>query len=102
MQELSSEEKDQFYSLVKRYEDCFMTGRKPLERTSVVKHHIHTGNSAPIKQRPWREPLGMKNVVKEELDKMTKQGVIEPSSSAWASPIPANTKHSANILRTFC
>ena len=100
VQELSSEEKDQFYSLVKSYEDCFMTGRKPLGRTSVVKHHIHTGNSAPVKQRPRREPLGMKNVVKEELDKMTKQGVIEPSSSAWTSPIVLVKKKDGSIR--FC
>ncbi len=100
LQGLLPEEKDKFYNLLKKYEDCFMTEGKSLGQTSLVKHHIHTGNSAPIKQRPRREPLGMKDVVKEEIDKMTKKGIIEPSTSAWASPIVLVRKKDDSIR--FC
>ena len=56
-------------------------------KTDIVEHNIHTGNHAPIKHRPRWETLGMKDVIKEELRKMESQGVIEPSSSPWASPV---------------
>ena len=100
LQELLPEEKDKFFGLLKEYEDCFMTEEKSLGQTSIVKHHIHTGNSAPIKQRPRREPLGMKDAVKEEIEKMMNKGIIEPSTSAWASPIVLVRKKDGSIR--FC
>jgi len=100
VQELLPEDKEKFYDLLKKYEDCFMNEGKTLGQTNVVKHHIHTGDNAPIKQRPRREPLGMKDVVKKEIDKMTEKGIIEPSTSAWASPIVLVKKKDGTIR--FC
>ena len=60
--------------------------RIPSARTNV-KHHIETGDTAPIKSkcRPLNPIIGEK--VKERLDDLEQRGVIRKSSSPWASPI---------------
>ena len=68
--------------------------------SGAVRRQIHTGDHPPIKQRPRREPLGMQGAVKEELEKMLKKGIIEPSNSAWASPIVLVRKRDGSIR--FC
>ena len=64
----------------------FSQGDTDLGTFTVVKHHIDTGNSRPIKQRMRRTPLGYANEEQEHLEKLLKAGVIEPSCSVWASP----------------
>lgn len=54
--------------------------------TDLVEHIIKT-NSLPIKQRHYPLSPPLQKQVNEELDKMLEDGVIEPSSSPWASPI---------------
>ena len=76
-----------FYALIKKYGDQFMMEGRKLGMTNIVKHKIYTGEHVPIKQRPRQEPLGMRNIIKEELQKMEEQGVIEPSNSPLASPV---------------
>ena len=97
---LDVQDKDQFSNLLIKYRSQFMQPGYQLGQTNLVKHEIHTGSHAPIKQRPRREPIGMQNVVKEELDKMLDKGIIEPSTSAWGSPIVLVRKKD-NTVR-FC
>ena len=78
LQELDVLDHRQFYALVEKYKEQFMTEGRPLGKTGIVKHSIYTRNHVPIKQRPRREPLGMKDVIKEELQIMEDQGVIKP------------------------
>ena len=87
VQESDTLDQEQFYALVEKYKEQFMTEGRPLGKRGIVQHSIYTGNRAPIKQRPRREPHGMKDVIKEELQKMEDQGVIEPSNSPSASPV---------------
>ena len=70
LEELSQDEREMFYALIKKYGDQFMMEGLQLGKTSNVKHKIYTREHAPIKQRPRREPLGMRDVIKEELQKM--------------------------------
>ncbi|KAL7304638.1 hypothetical protein TKK_0002885 [Trichogramma kaykai] len=55
--------------------------------TPNATYEIKTLKNIPIKQRYRpRNPL-MQKIIDAEVEKMTKQGVIEPSTSAWSSPI---------------
>ena len=57
LEELSPEERETFYALIKKYGDQFMVEWRKLGKTSIVKHKIYTGEYAPIKQRPKQKTL---------------------------------------------
>ena len=100
LSQLSYEEKEAFYALLQKYDAQFMTTKDVIGRTSLVQHKINTGDHAPIKQQPRREPLGLQGTVKEEIKKMEEKGVIEASQSPWASPIVLVKKKDGSIR--FC
>ena len=53
----------------------------------MVEHDIDTGDAKPIKQSPRRPPLAAREAEDEILEEMLATGVIEPSTSSWASPV---------------
>jgi hypothetical protein len=73
--------------LLREYEDIFMEPGGKLERTSIVRHQIDTGGSAPIKQAVRRASMKQQELIEEEMAKMQDAGVVRPSESPWASPI---------------
>jgi hypothetical protein len=56
-------------------------------RTHLKEHHILTGGGCPIRLPPYRLPQAYQEAVKQELDEMQRQGIIEPAASAWSAPI---------------
>lgn len=54
--------------------------------TNLVQHVIET-TSSPIKQRYYPANPKMQEYINAELNKMLDDGVVEPSDSAWSSPI---------------
>ena len=84
---LGEAEKKKFRSLVEQHRNQFMLKDGPIGRTTLVQHEIKTLDKPAIKQRPRREAYGTQPIVREEIEKMLAQDVIEPSTSAWASPI---------------
>ena len=58
-----------------------------LGRTSILSHHIETGDVQPIRQHPRRVPLPHRGTVQDLLKDMLEKKVISPSKSPWASPI---------------
>ena len=76
--------------LILEFSDAFAIDQNELGTTDVVTRVIDTGDTAPIKQPPWRIPFALRErVVKEMLD----QGVVIPSKSAWGSPVVLVAKH---------
>ncbi|MEW8547985.1 MAG: retropepsin-like aspartic protease/reverse transcriptase, partial [Candidatus Thiodiazotropha sp.] len=86
-QELNTEEKQQFASLLSEFQDIFMSPDGQLGRTHVASHSIDVGNAKPIKIPPRKCPLAQREIIDTELDKMLSQNVIEPSDSPWSAPI---------------
>jgi len=65
----------------------FATSSADLDFCNILRHDIDTGDACPIKQSPCRPPLAAKDAEDEILDDMLRTGVIEPSTSSWASPV---------------
>ncbi|XP_072171900.1 uncharacterized protein [Diadema setosum] len=56
-------------------------------RTTLVTHHVNVEGADPIKQHPYRLSPEKRHQVREEVKKMLDDDIIEPSNSAWSSPI---------------
>ena len=64
----------------------FAVDDSELGRTSLVQHTIDTGDHPPIKQQPRRTPFVQREQISKLINEM-QQRVVQPSASAWASPI---------------
>ncbi len=67
--------------------DIFAHTNFDLGQTSVVQHAIYTDNSAPIRQRPYRTAPAQRDEITQHIYSMLEAGIIEPSTSPWASPV---------------
>ena len=98
--DLSETGKRELTRLVEAFSDIFSKHDSDIGRTSLMKHHIETGDAKPIKQRPRRIPLKLREEVEKQKDKMLQDGIIEPSSSPWCSPIVLARKKDGSFR--FC
>ncbi|KAL0164259.1 hypothetical protein M9458_040012, partial [Cirrhinus mrigala] len=81
---LSAAQKAELRHLVGQFLDIFSDTPG---QTNVLSHDIHTPPGVIIRQRPYRVPEARRQAIEEEIQKMLKLGVIEPSRSPWSSPI---------------
>lgn len=69
-----------------------------LNCTSLVKHHIDTGDAAPIKQKQYVMSPYVQADVEMEIKRMLDRGIIEKiSNPAWLNPVIAVKKASGGI-----
>lgn len=59
---------------------------KNIGYTTLIEHEIIT-EYAPIKQRYYLVSPIKQKIIDDELSKMLAEGIVEPSQSAWSSPI---------------
>ena len=84
---LTSEVDRQFKEILQKHQHAFATNSTDLGYCPVLEHDIDTGDSPPIKQSPRRPPLSAGDAETDIIDEMLSTGVIEPSTSEWASPV---------------
>lgn len=58
-----------------------------LGRTNMATHRVLTMDEVPIRSRAYRVSPLKKEIIRTELEKMLRDGIIEPSQSPWASPV---------------
>ena len=97
---LTLEQSKQLKGLLVEFQDIFTDDTGQVGQTGLVEHTIDVDGSKPIKIPPRRLPIAQKDIVDKELGKMLDQNVIEPSTSAWSSPIVQVTKADGSIR--FC
>ena len=84
---LNEAERQRLASLILEFQDVFMSPDGKLKQTSLAEHFIDTGEARPFKIPSRRIPMFRKAAVEQEIEKILDQDVIEPSNSAWNSPI---------------
>ena len=89
-----------FIVLLSDHRDTFASSSLDLGFCRLVEHDIDTGDARPIKQSPRRPPLAAREAEDEILEEMLATGVIEPSTSSWASLV-CLVKKEDNTFR-FC
>ena len=87
---------DQKPLLLGRNADVFSCAPGDLGHTDLVHHKINTGDAAPIRQPPRRRPSLKKDEAHKAITEMLEQGLIESSTSPWASPIVLVKKKDGN------
>ena len=68
--------------------------------TSLVQHSIETGTQPPIRQQPYRTPVVRRQRMNRMVQNMQEQGIVQPSSSPWASPVVLVLKKDGSLR--FC
>ena len=87
----------QINNLLKDNADVFAKNEFDIGKSNILKAHIETGNSKPIKRKPYRTPFAYRDEVRRQVDEMLKTNIISPCNSKWSAPILCVKKKSGEI-----
>ena len=73
--------------MIAGYRDCFATDLTELGKCDVYKLRIDTGNAKPVAQRYYKCTPEKRQEIARQIEEMQAQGIIQRSSSEWASPV---------------
>lgn len=100
VQKMTSEQITKIQQLVHKHMIAFSQGPEDYGCTTALEHPIHTGDTAPIRERYRNIPPALCQEVKDLLRGMLQGGVIRESRSPWAAPIVLVRKKDGNLR--FC
>ncbi|GFU55842.1 retrovirus-related Pol polyprotein from transposon 297 [Trichonephila clavipes] len=81
---LSPEQARKLNILLDRTEACFQPRGEP---TPYIEHRIDTGDHPPIATSPYRMNPIRKEVLREQIEELLRQNVIEECESPYATPV---------------
>ena len=85
--QLSEATQEQLGQLLQDYAGLFAKNDRDLGTTDLTEVSLNTGDSAPIKQRPYRLPYSQWPMLEKHLNDLQQADIIRPSQSPWSSPI---------------
>ena len=96
--EITEQQKEQLQQLLMEYGDVL--DGSSLGKTSEVKCCIDTENNPPIQSKPYAYAPKERQIIRDEVQKMLDMDLIEPTRSAWTSPVVLVRKKDGPIR--FC
>jgi hypothetical protein len=84
---LNFEERESILNICSDFPHLFHSKGQQLSCTAKVQHEINTGNSQPVCAKTYRYPQVHKAEVNSQILDLLAQGIIQPSSSPWSSPL---------------
>ena len=95
--ELSESQKTELRNLVTEFKDVItdIPGS-----TDLIEHEIRLNSNEPVRSKPYTAPYALNQCIKDEIKSMLQMGIIEPSSSPYASPVVIVKK--ADGSNRFC
>ncbi|GFT42188.1 hypothetical protein TNCV_1008631 [Trichonephila clavipes] len=89
---LSLPQREELNSLLEKYEECFQPGGEP---TPFIEHRINTRNHLPVAVPPYRMNPSKKEILKQEIDRLLSEGIIEECAR-----FKATNQKPAGLIRT--
>ncbi|XP_046387262.1 uncharacterized protein LOC124156647 [Ischnura elegans] len=83
---LTEREKDAVCDLVNEFRECFAMTKSELGTAKVESFDIAVNDEQPVNLRPYRLPYAQRAEMQREVDELLKLGIIEESTSDYASP----------------
>src|SRR5699024_10146706 len=84
---LNDEEKHSILAICREFNDLFFLEGDKLSHTDAAKHCINLQSEKPVFVKPYRLPESQKTEVRNQIQKMLDDDIIEPSISPYNSPI---------------
>lgn len=76
----------EFHQLLRKYPTAFLLPGCPLSEIKGFQHYIGTENALPVNKYPYRKSPEELLAIKNELQRMLKSKIIQPSKSEWGAP----------------
>lgn len=83
----SQQQKVRLGALLAEHKEIFSTSKRVTGKCTLIRHHIETGNHAPLRQRAYRTSPEKREEIDKQVAALLADGVIEESCSPWASPV---------------
>ena len=94
---LETEQKIKLANPLNKYQDSFAKSRTEYRKCLVLKYKIDTAETAPARQSLRRTSQAFEGEEEKYIQEQLAAGVIQPSSSAWSSPIVMVRKKTRDV-----
>lgn len=98
--DVSDADKARLTQLIRQYAPVFVKDSTQMGEVNLLKVSIDIQGHPPIRCKPYRVSATEREFIRIEVEKMLQAGVIEPSTSAFCSPVVLVPKPGGNIR--FC
>ena len=75
----------EFEQLLHKYPTAFLLSGSPLSEVHGFEHHIETDDALPVYKHPYRKGPEELLAIKNEIQRMLKMKIIQPTKSEWGA-----------------